>query len=281
MSQKSFKSKTRGLIKIKPTKKRSPNIKKKTPQNISSSLRIYRKTISNLKIRECIIQSFLSEYTLGPTIIWTEDADDLSIFTVAESYDHFIGFESPFSNPRSPKFLKKIIRKMCYVKGTILIKESTPACAMHIPVHFCAYRVDSVGILTIFDPSWHSADPGIYSTTAFYESLDAFGVSYKHAEPKRRHHWQSLLPNDVFCQTWTLQWLLFDGHQSFPLPLTRKEAADHIAKYIIQFSSIVASDVAKYMNVFPVYKLEGNNPVDVFRSILSNRALTKTIYDLF
>jgi hypothetical protein len=165
-------------------------------------------------------------------------------------------------------------------KGSILIKETTPANAMHIPVHFCAYRVDDDGVLTIFDPSWHCADPGIYSTTAFYDSLDAFGISYKHAEPERKRHWQSLLPNDVFCQTWTLAWLCSDT-RSFPLPSTRLEAAKYIAKYIMTFSRIVMCNIDKFMRVFPKYKLEERVPATIFQTILSNRKLTKTIYDLF
>ena len=248
-------------------------------------LRIYRKTISNLKIREDIVSCIPSEYSVGPTLIWTEDADDLSLFTTAESYEHFIGFELPFNNPRSPKYLKKIIEKMRMKKGTILIKEASQKDAMHIPVHFCAYRIDDAGVFTIFDPSWHSADPGIYSTTAFYDSLDAFGISYQHAEPMRGHHWQSLLPNDVFCQTWTLQWLMnpIDStrcRHSFPLPKTKLEAARHIAKYMKELSTIVIKKIDIYMSVFPTYKLENHNPTVVFRSIISNAQLVKYIYNV-
>ena len=177
---------------------------------------------------------------------------------------------------------------MRMTKGTILIKEETPKDAMHIPVHFCAYRVDSVGGLSIFDPSWHSADPGIYSTTAFYDSLDAFGIQYKHAEPARKNHWQSLLPNDVFCQTWTLQWLMKScGYgckvdcAPFPLPRTRFEAAKHITKYIKEFAAIVAKKLDIYMSVFPSYKLENNNPTKVFRSIAGNVQLLKYVYNKF
>lgn len=253
-------------------------------------LRIYRKTVSNLKIREDIVSCIPSEYSVGPTLIWTEDIDDLSLFTTAESYENFIGFESPFNNPRSPKYLKKIIEKMRLKKGTILIKEVSQKDAMHIPVHFCAYRIDDAGVLTIFDPSWHSADPGIYSTTAFYDSLDAFGISYQHAEPTRSHHWQSLLPNDVFCQTWSLQWLMQEpssksgfsfrsGTSGFPLPKTRLDTARHIAKYIKELSSIVVKKLDIYMYVFPKYKLENHNPTIVFRNIISNTQLVKYIYN--
>lgn len=245
-------------------------------------MRIYRKMISNLKIREDILRSVLSpKYEAGPTLIWTEDAKDLSIFTTAEKYTNFIGFESSFSNPTSPKYLPKILKKMRMTKGSILIKEASSANPMHIPVHFCAYRVDENGELTIFDPSWHSADPGIYSTTTFYNSLAAFGIAYKHAESSRPHHWQSLLPHDVFCQTWTLQWLCKDTLRSFPLPKTRLDAAKHIAVYIKEFTSIVSNSVDECMSSFPQYKLQGNQPRTVLQSILSNRILVKTIYDMF
>lgn len=248
-------------------------------QNWSALMRIYRKTVSNLKIREDILRNTASEYEIGPTLIWTEDADDLSIFTVAESYDHYIGFEAPFSNPRSPKFLKKILAKMRMTKGSILIKETTPPSAMHIPVHFCAYRVDGEGTLTIFDPSWHSADPGIYSTTAFYDSLDAFGIRYEHAEHDRPRHWQSILSNDVFCQTWSLRWLLIDNH-AFPLPKTKLEASKQIAIYAKEFVRILSLN-PEFMTNFPKYKLEGRDAKAVLRSILSSQQFIKIIYDMF
>ena len=274
MPAKVFKSAT--SAKFKPVYKK-PN----TPtQTWSVLMRIYRKTISNLKIREELLRSIPSEYDVGPTLIWTEDACDLSIFTTAESYEHFIGFEAPFSNPKSPKFLKKILGKMRMTKGSILIKESTPTNAMHIPVHFCAYRIDEAGELTIFDPSWHSADPGIYSTTAFYDSLDAFGITYKHAEPKRGHHWQSVLQNDVFCQTWSLRWLLSDS-RAFPLPKTRLEAAKQIAIYAKEFVRMLTANLDTFIHHLPIYKLEGHDAKSVFCAIVSCHQLVKIIYDLF
>jgi hypothetical protein len=239
-------------------------------------LRIYRKTVSNLEIREKILHSVSSEYAIGPTLIWTENPDDISIFTTAENYTHYIGFEAPFSNPRSPKYLKKVLESMRMVKGTILIKETTPENAMHIPVHFCAYRIDENGTLTIFDPSWHSADPGIYSTTAFYDSLDAFGISYEHAEYTRAHHWQCVLPHDVFCQTWSLRWLLYDT-RCFPLPKTRIDATAHITKYIHDFTRIIIQNISEYMAVFPKYKLEGNSPARVFETILKHKHVISVI----
>ena len=268
---------------LKTVAAKKPKLANRKPspstQNWSALMRIYRKTVSNLKIREEILQTYESEYEIGPTLIWTEDADDLSIFTVAESYDHYIGFEAPFWNPRSPKFLTKILAKMRMTKGSILIKETTPPSAMHIPVHFCAYRVDAEGTFTIFDPSWHSADPGIYSTTAFYDSLEAFGVRYKHAEHERPRHWQSILSNDVFCQTWSLRWLLIDNH-SFPLPKTKLEAAKHIAIYTKEFARILSLN-PEFMTIFPKYKLEGRVAKSVLRSILSSKQFVKIIHDMF
>jgi hypothetical protein len=251
-----------------------------TDDDIFTFIRIYRKTISNLKIREEILRSVPSPYKIGPTIIWTEVPEDLAIFTTEESYKNYIGFEGEFANPRSKNYLKKILSNMRMTQGTILIKEATDPDAMNIPVHFCAYRVDAAGELSIFDPSWHSADPGIYSTTAFYDSLDAFGIAYKHSEQTRKHHWQSLLMNDVFCQTWTLQWLMSNS-RSFPLPANRNDAAKHIAKYIKELSSIILKNIETYMSVFPAYKLEGRDPFVVFQTLHSNRALTTIINDLF
>lgn len=276
---KAYKSTPSRVVAKHPSKLNRP-ITPNPSKKLSILLRVYRKTISNLKIREDILRRATSKYAIGPTLIWTEDVNDLSIFTSAENYKNYIGFEAPFSNPRSSKYLTKQLQKMRLTKGTILIKESATENAMHIPVHFCAYRIDEMGELVIFDPSWHSADPGIYSTTAFYDSLDAFGVSYKHAEPTRKHHWQSLLPNDVFCQTWTLQWLIQDA-RSFPLPKTRIEAAKHIAGYIKGFSEIVLQHVDSYIAYLPKYKLEDNNPVDVFKTILAQHVFTKIIYDIF
>lgn len=253
-------------------------IQNKNKPNLSNYLRIYRKSSSNLHLREDVLRRFKSDYEVGPTIIWTEDAADLRIFTTAEKYKNFVDFEAPNN---SPKFINKVLKTMRMKKGTILIKESTPACAMHIPVHFCAYRVDAAGELTIFDPSWHGADPGIYSTTAFYDSLDAFGIPYKHTESERKHHWQSLLPNDVFCQTWTLQWLLEDSVRRFPLPKTRLEAATQLNTYIKRISRSIFSNAERFAAVFPAYKLEGNDAGAVFRHIIADRILAKNIYELF
>jgi hypothetical protein len=310
-------------------------------KKLPTYLRIYRKTVSNLKNREAILSSVSSVYGIGPTIIWTEIADDLAIFTTAESYTNYIGFEAPFDNPRSPKYLAKILSSpsMRMKKGSILIKEASPenttqftyetpngvspgipqftyetpngvspgipqftyetpnvvspgipqftyetpnVVSPGIPqilVHFCAYRIDENGTLHIFDPSWHSADPGIYSTTAFYDSLDAFGISYRHAEPNRTHHWQSVLPFDDYCQTWTLRWLMDDPsiNGGFPLPKTEKDARTQILKYITHFAKMVLSNIPIYMSNLPSYKLEGNNPMIVFNTIIERPQTLKTI----
>jgi hypothetical protein len=274
--------------KTAPKRAIGSRIREKSPDNVPSStkwwsyLRIYRKTISNLKIREKILlsntnmrqntkQSNKKMYKVGPTLIWTEIAADLGIFTTAENYKKFMSFEAPFNNPCSSKFLKKILKhkKMHMKKGTILIKQATPKNATNIPVHFCAYRIDNKGILSIFDPSWHRADPGVYSTTAFYQSLDAFGISYVHAENDHTHYYQSVLPNDVFCQTWSLVWLM-ETHDitRLSIPKTREEAVAHLSQYISGFSNIVLDDIDAYMALFPTYKLEGNDPSVAFETII-------------
>ena len=269
--------------------KHASNATKKMTHKINDILkfiRIYRKTVSNLKIRDYMLRSVPSEYQIGPTIIWTEVKDDLSIFTSAESYKNYIGFEDDFAKTNSKYYLPKILKSenMRMTKGTILIKEKTEPDEMNIPVHFCAYRIDKNGKLKIFDPSWHKDDPGIYSTTAFYASLVAFKIKYQHAEYDRKHHWQSLLLNDVFCQTWTLQWLYSDVNDSeFSLPLTRKEASEHVTKYIKQFSEIILLNIENYMALFPAFKLEGQDPNTIFKTLIliSNNLLSKRIQDMF
>lgn len=249
-----------------------PTKKAKTTIDMSAFIRIYRKVISNLKIREDILRSIPSKYTVGPTIIWTEIPEELAIFTTDESYTNYIGFEGKFSDQSSPNYLKKIISKMRMTKGTILIKEAPDkeASEMNIKVHFCGYKIDENGKLFIFDPSWHSTDKGIYSTTAFYKSLKKFGIKYAHAEPTRAHHWQSLLLNDVFCQTWSLRWLCYDKDPQFYLPPTNETAAKLIAQYMKRFSRIILKNMEKYMSIFPAYKLEGHEPITVFET-LSNK----------
>jgi len=247
----------------------------------ASFITIYRKFVSNLKIREEMLRKTPSIYDIGPTIIWTEDADDLALFTTDEKYTHFIGFEPPFSDPRSKQYIKKQLEAMRMVKGTILIKEATTEKnPLHIPVHFCGYKIDESGVFIIFDPSWHGADPGIYSTTAFYDSLDAFKITYTHAFPNRKRHWQSLLPDDVFCQTWSLKWL-YNDHGKLSLPTTRLDAAKHVAEYIREFVRIIQKDLPTYLPMFPAYKLEGNSAEMVFQTILAKHGLAKVIHDLF
>ena len=268
-------------------KKPSMIASKTTNKNIDMSVlfRIYRKTISNLKIREEILRSVPSQYKIGPTIIWTEIPRELSIFTTDESYTNYIGFEGKFANSKSKNYLKTILEKMRMTKGTILIKEAPDkeASIMNIKVHFCGYRIDKNGKLFIFDPSWHSSDKGIYSTTAFYDSLNEYRVKYQHAEPTRKHHWQSLLLNDVFCQTWSLRWLYLENDNQFYLPPTNKTAAKLIAMYMKKFSGIILQNIEKYMSMFPEHKLEGQDPTAVFRTLSGKReeTLTEIIYDYF
>lgn len=262
-----------------------PQKKTQTIADMSVLFRIYRKAISNLKIRDDILRSVPSNYAVGPTIIWTEIPGELSIFTTEESYTNYIGFEGVFANPKSKNYLKTILEKMRMIKGTILIKEApdNEASIMNIKVHFCGYRIDENGKFFIFDPSWHSSDKGIYSTTAFYDSLEEYRIKYQHAEPTRKHHWQSLLLNDVFCQTWSLRWLYIENDHQFYLPPTNKTAAKLIAMYMKKFSGIILQNIEKYMSMFPAYKLEGQDPTAVFRTLSGKReeTLTEIIYDYF
>jgi hypothetical protein len=238
------------------------------------SLAIYRKFVSNLAIRESLLAATSSKYAIGPSLIWLENPDDLSVFATA-GVKHYLTFDAPHDNPRSPKYLKRMLLKNRMSKGSILIKEKTLENAP-ITIHFCAYTIDQHGVFTVFDPSWHSADPGIYSTTAFYESLDAFKIPYVHVEPSRAHHWQSVLRNDVFCQTWTLAWLLNDGAQ-FPLPTSRKHASDQLAKYIHRFVQLIRKTRKTVVPLFPVYKWDGCEPDMVFDLIRRDTCLEKTI----
>ena len=234
---------------------------------MNSFLSIYRKIVSNLKIREEILRTTNTHYTIGPTIIWTENPDDLAIFTSNENYTHFIGFEPPFNNPRTKQYIGKILKTMRQTKGTILIKVSVSTDdATNIPIHLCGYRIDNSGVFAIFDPAWHIDDTSIYSTSGFYATLDAFKIPYVHAFPNRKHHWQSILPNDVFCQTWTLKWLYADNGR-FPLPNTPREASTQLAGYIHEFVRIVQRDIPIYASLFPTYKLEGNTLDKVCRTI--------------
>ena len=243
--------------------------------SIYQALAIYRKFVSNLAIRDILLSQTPSKYAIGPSLIWVESPSDISLFTSA-GVDNYLTFDHPHDNPRSPKYLKRMLLKQRMTKGSILIKEQTPENAP-IKVHFCAYTIDQHGVFTVFDPSWHSADPGIYSTTAFYESLDAFRIPYVHAEYNRAHHWQSVLRNDVFCQTWTLAWLLFGTEGGFPLPTTRNEVSVQLAKYIHRFVQLIRKTRKRVVPLFPVYKWDGCEPEVVFDRIRNDTCLEKTI----
>jgi len=213
-------------------------------------------------------------------LIWLETPSDLPLFTIS-GLTNYLTFDAPHDNPRSQKYLKTMLRKRRMTKGTVLIKEATPENAP-ITVHFCGYIVDAEGTFCIFDPSWHRDDPGVYSTTAFYDSLDAFGIPYVHAEYDRAHHWQCVLRNDVFCQTWTLAWLLFDGSPTgsptgFPLPRTRKEACAQLAKYIHGFVQLIRKMPKTVIPLFPGFKWEGYAPDSVFDRIRQDARLQQTI----
>jgi len=242
------------------------------------SLAIYRKFVSNLAIRASLLAATSSKYAIGPSLIWLENPDDLSVFATA-GVKHYLTFDAPHDNPRSPKYLKRMLLKNRMSKGSILIKEQTPENAP-ITIHFCAYIIDANGTFYVFDPSWHSADPGIYSTTAFYDSLDAFKIPYVHVESSRAHHWQSVLRNDVFCQTWTLAWLLNDGAQ-FPLPTSRKHASDQLAKYIHQLVEMIWPNRAEMIPLFPVSKWDGHQSDLVFSNIMETDDLDTIIHYRF
>ena len=252
-----------------------------TEPSLVKSLSIYRKFVSNLAIRELLLSNATSSvYSVGPSLIWVEVPTDLSLFTVS-GLKHYLTFDAPHDNPRSPKYLKRMLLKNRMSKGSILIKEQTPENAP-IKVHFCAYIIDANGIFYVFDPSWHSSDPGVYSTTAFYDSLDAFGIPYVHAEYERAHHWQSVLRNDVFCQTWTLEWLLADGSpDGFPLPMSRKEASDTLAEYITGIVEMIWEVRCHIIPLLPVAKWDSYIPDTVFSRILEYPNLETIIQTRF
>lgn len=249
--------------------------------SVVKSLSIYRKFVSNLAIRDSLLSNAASTvYAVGPSLIWVEVPTDLSLFTVS-GLKHYLTFDAPHNNPRSPKYLKRMLLKNRMTKGSILIKEHTPANAP-ITVHFCAYIIDANGTMSVFDPSWHSVDPGVYSTTAFYDSLDAFGIPYVHAHCGRTHHWQSVLRNDVFCQTWTLEWLLCDGYPNgFPLPMTRKEVSEQLAQYINRIVQMIWEVRCHIIPLLPVAKWDGYTPDTVFSRILQHPNLQTTIETRF
>ena len=256
-----------------------------TYNELTKRLDIYRKFASNLKIRESLLAYSAQTYAVGPTIIWTEDTADLELFT--PDLDNYLTFEEPHNNPRTKLYLKRVLLKNRMTKGSILIKEATPETpkkrnmsAPKIPVHFCGYMVDDKGTLTIFDPSWHSADPGIYSTTAFYDSLDAFNIPYVHAYSRRSHHWQSLLENDVFCQTWSFAWLLCNGEE-IPLPNTQEEAAERLNEYIQGLSKLFLAMEDLLVPMFPTQKWEGYTPEFVFQGIQDCPYLANMIFETF
>lgn len=241
-----------------------------TEEDKDKSIVIFKRMVSNLTIRDELLRS-TNPHTLeiGPTILWIENPEkDKDIFTKNEHYDNYLSFEEDdathYINNNKNKNNKNL-QQYDNIKGSILIKEYNKKNKTgNIPVHFCAY-VYKNNVLYIYDPSWHIDDRGEYSTTAFYETLRNYEINYVMVEQNQSHHWQSLLDNDVFCQTWTLEWLLRDGVAGFPLPKTNITAGRMIIAYLRHFIRLMKKDdIEKYVLLFPSYKWLGMSPLFIF-----------------
>jgi hypothetical protein len=54
----------------------------------------------------------------------------------------------------------------------------------------------------------------------------------------------------------------------FPLPKTEKDARTQVLEYITHFAKMVLTNIPIYMSNLPSYKLEGNDPMIVFNTII-------------
>lgn len=188
---------------------------------INSHITIYRKCVTHLGIRDEILSNNPSEeYMIGPTILYIPQ-DYVNIITENKSYKNYVYINSQFKLPEASK-------------GTIFIKMSNE----DSNVHLCAYTFKNNKI-TIFDPAWHPVDKkGEYSEDEFYDDLKTVIKKYK---PKYQvdivntggsKSIQSVLNNDIFCQSWSLKWLLEDGNMKYPNTEDKKETITKIIEMI-------------------------------------------------
>ena len=179
------------------------------------------------------------------------------------------------------------------VKGSIIISEGEKSESGGTSVHFCGYIYED-NILKIFDPSYHKDDKltGEFYLDFLYKYLKKKQKEEKKTKEKnpfvyenvyedRPHPWQGefvepskLLKKDVFCQTWTLKWLLKPNDSKFTLPNTPEEAANRIAHYYHEFVVLIKrirkntkKDEPNIIQFIPEEKWNGFSPNSVLKDI--------------
>lgn len=241
------------------------NITKKVSSDvINTHLRIFRRLITNLHVRENILQhnNKKNEYSIGPTILYIPK-DYLNIITDNKKYKNYIFVNSSFKLPENSK-------------GTIFIKTSMD----NSNVHLCAYIFKNNKI-TIFDPAWHPKNKkGEYSEDEFYIDLQKIinkykpKYSYEIVETGGNKSIQSYLDNDIFCQSWSLKWLLEDGSMKFPTSLNG--AVIQIISILQEFTEIINNNIE---NIFllPKEKFE----LDMDETKITRKIINKKWDDVF
>jgi hypothetical protein len=217
------------------------------PDTEKEMITVFRRFISNLNIREQLLQNNSSgKYSIGPTILWLPTdflRDNITeIRPIENQYHHYILIAG------KPNVWSTKIRNIePMTKGTIMLRAED---STGTNVHFCGYIVDEKRKLFIFDPAWHKKDKNPYSEDKFYNTLTRSGkIKYTHVYKEREHAWQNILPHDVFCQTWSLVWLLRDGEIE---PVTDINGASHaISNYFHEINAIIHRDKKKYISLFP------------------------------
>jgi hypothetical protein len=235
---------------------RSKNI---SLDEINTHIRIFRRLITHLQIRENIVEhnNEGGKYSVGPTILYIPK-EYLNIITENKKYDNYIFVNSAFKLPEGSK-------------GTIFIKTSTE----DRNVHLCAYTFKD-NKMTIFDPAWHPVNKkGEYSEDDFYEDLQKIIKKYK---PKYSYEIvktggdksiQSYLGNDIFCQSWSLKWLLEDGEMEFPNSLN---AVVTRIITILQELIVIINRTPDFIYLFPKEKWEIEMDIDkITRKTINNK----------
>lgn len=250
--------KKRGGTKSKRTMR--TKIQNTDPEILQSYESVFRRFIGNPVVRKKILQEKPdNHYSVGPTLFFMDkktkfneikqimylfknrgDYGDDSINIYSET-DKFMALF--YGIHKKTKQKGATVLPLNNVKGSIIISQGVVSKSGSIEVHFCGYVFED-GVLHIFDPSHSKNTPGTFASFVdeFYPFLTKHRIQWQHVYENREYPWQHkpvLLKHDVFCQTWTLKWLLKPNDRNFKLPANALKAAQNVADYNHEFMGLI------------------------------------------
>jgi hypothetical protein len=221
-------------------------------------INIFRKCITALQIRDTLLldNNTTGKYEIGPTILYIP-TEYVKTITNNKTYTNYVFLNSRF----------ELIEKS---KGSIFIKMSME----DNNVHLCSYLFQDNHI-TIFDPAWHPINKkNEYTEDEFYKDLETALKKYR---KKYSYHIvntggvnsiQNYLINDIFCQSWSLEWLLRDGEMVYPR--NKSEVVPTIISILQSINVLVDKRKKRYIFDLPKEKWDIDN-INITRPMITSK----------